>query len=599
MVDSTILTNASPLGDLAILFATATAVVSILHRFKLPEIVGLIFAGTIVGPYGLQWVAQLQSAEFLTEFGMVLLLFTIGLEITPDRMAIMRRSFLNWGPWQVAGTVGLAGGAAMYFGGLDLQTSIYVGCLVSLSSTAIVTRIIEETRAESEPHANGMIGILIFQDLAVIAMLIALPLIARSKTSDSPEVLAMVGQWGGNLLGLGLVLWIFVKFVIDHVFQFVLATRSKGVFYFLVLSLSLGAAAIFHKAGFSASLGAFVLGLSLNRSNFRYQIVAELSLIKENLLNLFFISLGMLLDIRFVVDHYAELALVLFAVILIKTAVIWGAGCLLRYPSRLSLFVGFGLAHVGEFAFVLAQEANKLELLPTNGFQFFLSASLISLLIAPFIYRFCFVSERRHGQPSDFDDSSESHHPGQSGRESVVDAVIVGYGLAGRSLATAMQSLNLKYRIVEMNYDVVRRLLDEGEDAVFGDASRIEVLEEVLEGAKLVVVTAHGLHNVQRIVFNCREAAPLASIVVRVQYMADATRLKLPDNAQIVVAEYETSLEVLLRVLHQLKVEQNVIDEIIRDSKASILGELPASLNSMTDASVERVVKSSLHRLRT
>jgi monovalent cation:H+ antiporter-2, CPA2 family len=600
MVDSTILTNVSPLGDLAILFATATAVVSILHRFKLPEIVGLIFAGTIVGPYGLQWVAQLQSAEFLTEFGMVLLLFTIGLEITPDRMAIMRRSFLNWGPWQVAGTVGLAGGAAMYVGGLELQTSIYVGCLVSLSSTAIVTRVIDETRAESEPHANGMIGILIFQDLAVIAMLIALPLIASSKTSNSSEVLTMVWQWGGNLLGLGLVLWIFVKFVIDHVFQFVLATRSKGVFYFLVLSLSLGAAAIFHAAGFSASLGAFVLGLSLNRSNFRYQLVAELSLIKENLLNLFFISLGMLLDIRFVLDHYAELALVIFAVIVIKTFVIWGAGCILRYPSRLSLFVGLGLAHVGEFSFVLAQEANKLELLPANGFQFFLSASLISLLIAPFIYRFCFISDGRHRNESDFlGDDGDSQNDGQADRDSVVDAVIIGYGLAGRSLATAMQSLNLRYRIVEMNYDVVRRLLDEGEDAVFGDASRIEVLEEVLENAKLVVITAHGLHNVQRIVFNCREAAPLASIVVRVQYMADAMRLKLPDNAQIVVAEYETSLEVLLRVLHQLKVEQNVIDKIIRDSKASILGELPASLNSMTDASIERVVRSSLHRLRT
>lgn len=562
-------------GQLVAIFAAAVLVVVVLRRLKVPSIAGLIVAGMIIGPQILGIVPDVHRVEALAEVGVVLLLFGIGLELSLDRLRRMWQPILIGGALQMAGTVGATVAGATLFG-LPLPSAIFLGFLIAVSSTAIVLRGLE-TRGELEAaHGRLTLGILVFQDLSVIPMMLAIPILAGEGGSLTDIVLAL-GKAAAVLVGVVAL----GRFVVRRLLDLVAGTRERDLFVLTVSVICLGIAWIGAQAGISLALGAFLAGIVVAGTRYRHQALSELIPFREVLTSLFFISVGMLLDPRALVEAPLPILGLTAGILIGKFLIIFAVGLAMRLPLRVSVLSGVALAQVGEFSFVMAHAAEGRGLLDPTFMSQLSVAVTLSMLVTPILLMAgphlaagvvrLTVLERLLGvrTPEDL--------KGASAAQLRDHVVIAGYGLTGQELARELTEHGVPHVIVDLNPENVRAAEAHGYRAYFGDVTSPEVLRSMgLERARELVVCINDSAAVARAVEAARRVAPDVKILVRTAYARDVETLLAAGADEVIPAEVQVAVEVAATVLRRAGMERDRLAERVDGIRGRLRDQFPA-----------------------
>jgi CPA2 family monovalent cation:H+ antiporter-2 len=579
-------------AEILILCFAATVVVTASHRIKLPTIVGFIFTGIAVGPSGFALVSSLPSAYNLTELVGIILMFTIGLEFSVDRLKELRQPLIRLGSLQVLCTVLAVALGGWLLTDLPFAKVMLWGFAICLSSTALVLKLLHDFGDIQTPLGRNSMGILLFQDIAVIPMLILLPLFATAGAASGLEFSSW-GQYGAWFLKAALAvgsLALFSRYVLPKLLESVAHTRSQELFFFTIIFVCLGTGALFHWIGLSLSLGAFVAGLIIAESAFGKHTMAIFGSLRDTFLGMFFISVGMLLDMRFVLAHLPTVMLLGLTFFVTKVSVITLICLAQKIPRATAILTGLTLCQVGEFSFLLVSSGLKLGIMDEADSQYFMAASVLSMIATPFIYiygprivhRYFRLQWRGIGlenaaanviaestgalaSPPPAAEHGADHsaqHAVQHSAAAVSPTIIIGYGIAGRNVAEALAALKIPFHVIEMNYGTVKKLSAHGLPISFGDASSPEVLKHAgIAHARMIVIAASGAETVGQIVHSVRRLNPSIPIIVRAQYVRDLKHLAKDQWLRPVVAEIETASELVAHVLKNYGVSTRTIFE--------------------------------------
>jgi len=575
-------------------------------RLKLPLLVGLMLTGIAIGPYGLGLVTEIAGIEVLAEIGVMLLLFTIGLEFSLRRLGEMKRLVLVGGGLQVGITIGATAAIAFLFG-RSINQSIFFGFLVALSSTAIVLKSYSERNEVDAPHGRAGVGILLFQDISIVLMILLVPVLGGGE--DIVSLTQILINLGSSLLALIVIVfaaWLILPRFLKRIVQL----RSPEVFLLTAVLFFLGMSWVTSHFGLSLAIGAFIAGMVLADTDYNHQVTAEILPFRDVFNSVFFVSIGMLLSLHALAQNIGWVAILVVCLIVGKALIVWAIVKVLGFPQRIAVMTGVGLAQIGEFSFVLAKVGRDGGLLSDSDYQSFLAASIISMIATPFLIAaapkigYFIQSLFSDGSAGEFENSGdeEIHLTSSGGLNQHV--IIVGYGLNGRNLARVLRTVGVPYTILEANAVVVRRAKDKGEKINFGDATRREVLLHAgVENAWVLVLALSDAAAARRTVSQARLMNSKLHIVVRTRYTAEITELLELGADEVIPEEFETSIEIFSRVLHHYGVTRNVIEEQIAQIRkrgyemlrsTSIPEVQMARLHSaLQDASAETV---KLHR---
>jgi monovalent cation:H+ antiporter-2, CPA2 family len=589
-------------SDLLIILLVSVPVAFLCMRLKLPLLVGLMLTGMVIGPYGLGLVKELEGIEMLAEIGVMLLLFTIGLEFSLRRLREMKRLVLIGGGLQVLITIGAVTGAAVLFG-RGVGQAIFFGFLVALSSTAIVLKTYVERNEVDSPHGRAGVGILLFQDISIVFMMLMVPLLAGE---DIVSFTSIILNLGGSLLALVLIV-IAAWFLIPKLLKQIVRLRSPEVFLLTVVLMCLGLSWVTSHFGLSLALGAFIAGVVLADTDYSHQVTADVLPFRDIFNSVFFVSIGMLLSLALLWANLGSVLILVITLVAGKTLIIWAIIRLLGFPQRVATITALGLAQIGEFSFVLAKAGRGGNLLPDGDYQSFLAASIISMIATPFLIRLApkagyFVQNwLSDGKSAEIENTEEDdiHLTSSGGLNQHV--IIVGYGLNGRNLARVLRSVGVPYTILELNAEVVRKAKAKGEKINFGDATRREVLLHAgIDQAWAMVLAMSDPHAARRTVTQARHMSSDLHIIVRTRYVAEITELLEIGANEVIPEEFETSIEIFSRVLHRYGFARNVIENQIERVRRqgyemlrlpSMPAEKAAEINVALDAaSTETVV---------
>ena len=552
-------------GDLLIIFLVSVPVAFICLRLKLPLLVGLMLTGIAIGPSAFGLIKEIEAIEVLAEIGVMLLLFTIGLEFSLRRLGEMKRLVLLGGGLQVVLTIALTAGAAVLFG-RSITQAIFFGFLVALSSTAIVLKSYVERNEVDSPHGRAGVGILLFQDISIVFMLLAVPLLGGQ---DIVSFTSIVLSLGTSLLALA-VLVLAAWFLLPKFLKQVAHLRSPEAFLLTVVLLCLGMSWVTSHFGLSLALGAFIAGMVLADSDYSHQVTSEVLPFRDVFNSVFFVSMGMLLSVTSLIANIGPVVLLVIALILVKAFIIWAIVRILGYPQRIATITGLGLAQIGEFSFVLAKAGKDTALLPESDYQTFLAASIISMIATPFLIAaaprigFFVQSILKDGSVDDLENTEDEdiHLTSSGGLQQHV--IIVGYGLNGRNLARVLRAVGVPYVILELDADAVRRAKGKGEKINFGDATRREVLVHAgIDQAWALVLAMSDAAAARRTVDLANRLNDKLHIIVRTRYVSEITELYHLGANEVIPEEFETSIEIFSRVLHRYGIPRTVIEQQI------------------------------------
>lgn len=557
------------LGDLLLLVGLAVPIVALAHRIGAPPLTGLIAAGVVVGPGGFGLIDGAEEIEALSELGVALLLFAIGLELSLSHVRQWARAVLLGGGLQVGGTLGVVAAAALALG-LPFGQAVFYGALVAMSSTAIVTRAYADRGELDTRHGRSVISILLFQDLCILPLMLLLPLLAQA---DGAQALAAAGE-----LARGLAIMVALvaggQFAVRWTLDRVVLFRDRDLFTLCVGFFGLAAALITSAAGFSIAIGAFIAGLIISESEYGLQALSDVLPFRALFSGIFFTSVGMLLDVSAILAQPGLLLALTAALVAVKAALVAGA---VRAQGGLwttALISGLGLAQVGEFSFLLAAAGLPLGLFRPGDYQLFLSAAVLSMAATPALIQYARPVARRLAARSGL--AAGRRSPSEAGRGGRAGhTVIVGYGLAGRYLARVLQAARISCTVVEQNAELVARARGDGVAVVFGDGTQHAVLEHVgLDKARVVVFAISSAADERRGVVLAREINPAVRIVVRTRYVLAIDTLRKLGADDIVVEEFEASIELFARALDSYAIPINRIRREVESVRTEHYGLL-------------------------
>jgi CPA2 family monovalent cation:H+ antiporter-2 len=546
-----------------ILLAAAVMVVIVFRVLKLPAMLGYLLVGIVIGPHGLGMIPDTEGTRNLAEIGVVFLMFSIGLEFSLTKLSTMRRIVFGLGAAQVVLTLA-AVVAAMALAGIDWRTGTVLGGAVAMSSTAIVSKMLADKLELNSLHGRQVIGILLFQDLAVVPLLILIP--------------ALAGEPGQMAVNLSLafakavvvlaILLFFGQRPMRQWFHIVATQKSSELFVLNVLLITLGLAFITQLAGLSLVLGAFIAGMLISETEYRYQVEDDIKPFRDVLLGLFFVTIGMKLNVALVFSNLAWVALALLLLIALKALLIAGLSRLFGSDTGAALRTGLDLAQGGEFGFVLLSLAAPLDLVPPALLQTALAAMVLSMLAAPFIIE---RSERivRHFSGAEWlARAMDLHNVAVQSMAANQHVVVCGYGRSGQNLARLLDKEGFGFIALDVDPKRVKEAAAAGEHVVYGDAARREVLIAAgLLRARALVITIADSALALRILAQVRELKPGLPVVVR---MLDDTEIELLRNAgaTAVLAEImEGSLMLASHTLIALGLPLNRVLRRIRDTR--------------------------------
>jgi len=530
--------HSSTLSLVVILLATAVVTVVLFRKLNMPAILGYLLVGIAIGPHAAGIVPDSEGTRYLAEFGVVFLMFSIGLEFSLSQLKSMRKIVFGFGLAQVGFTMLIAGAVAM-LAGQTWQTGLIVGGVIAMSSTAIISKVLSEQAALHSPHGKQTMGVLLFQDLAVIPLLVLVPVLALST-----EAMVAVVGWSILKAALALIVILFLgQRLMRPLFHLVASQKSSELFVLTVLLVTLGLALATELAGVSLALGAFLAGILIAETEYRYQVEDDIKPFRDVLLGLFFITIGMLLNFAALWQNLVYVLLVLTAFLTIKFLLIFLLATFLKHDRAVSLRVALALAPAGEFGFVLLAVADKSNALPATVLQIVLAAAIISMLLSPLIFKYMekvvlyFVASEWEMRAVQLQ---------QLAVQSMMKkghVIIAGYGRSGQSLARFLETEKIAIIALDADPMRVKQAAAAGDSVMFGDASRREVLTAAgLARASALVVSFADTHMALKILSHVRELKPNLPVIVRTYDDSDVEKLKAAGAAEIVAEVVEGSL---------------------------------------------------------
>lgn len=551
--------------DVLILLAVSIPVSFLCNKLKLPSIVGFLVTGMIVGPHAAGWIAETEAVRAMAEIGVVLLLFTIGVEFSFDQLFSQGPKFIWLGLTQVLITAA-ATAVLSYAFGLPFRQGIFLGFLFALSSTAIVLRILADRSELDSPHGRLSIGILIFQDICIIPMMLLVPTLA----GEAVNFLHVAKQLGLALLAIG-VLIIAARYIVPRVLSEVVQLRNRDVFLITVLFICLGTAYATSRVGLSLAIGAFIAGLVISESVYSHQILSEILPFRDIFNAIFFISVGMLLNVPQFLHNWSTNLLTAGSVLIGKAGVTLLILLVFKITFRISWITAFCLAQVGEFSLLLAQEGNTYKILPESLYQIFLSSSILTMILTPFVILIAapigLRIQRMLKQPSAVE---------EPGKQMLKDhLVIIGFGLNGQNVARVVRDIGIPFLVVELNDRLVKDAHKENIPVLFGDATRKEVLHLAgVQNARAVVIAISDMSATRNVVAMVRDLGPNAVLLVRTRYVAEVDSLMRLGANIVIPEEFETSIEIFSRVLEQYNIPDHLIDQQVAVIRSGSYGML-------------------------
>jgi CPA2 family monovalent cation:H+ antiporter-2 len=541
------------LKDLLILLAASLPIAFLCSRLRAPVIVGFMLTGVLIGPAGLGWISNPQDVEALAEIGVVLLLFTIGLEFSLKRLLQMKRLVLGGGGLQVLLTVLAVLGLGLA-SGRSFQESVFFGFLCALSSTAIVLKSYQDRLEIASPHGRSGVGILLFQDLCLAPMMLLTPVLS-SQAGATPGAIALrLGTALAVIVGVVVTARTIMPLLLGHIVRL----RSPEVFIIFVVLVSLGTAWLTSSVGLSMALGAFIAGLVLSESEYSHQIVSDVLPFRDVFNSVFFIAAGMLLSVGFLFAHLPVVLLWVVGLIVGKALITLLAVRLLGHSLRVAALVGLGLAQAGEFSFILAQMGAAQGLLSADDYQRFLAATILSMIATPLLISLAPRLSLLLPAPRTTSAAAQAQPSGAHALSAHV--IVVGYGLNGRNLVRVLQRTGIPFQVLELNAETVREARAAGVPIVYGDAVRREVLLRLgVQRAAILVLAISDQLATRHALALARELNPALRIIVRTRYLSELPELYALGATQVIPEEFETSIEIFARVLAEYGVAPDII----------------------------------------
>jgi CPA2 family monovalent cation:H+ antiporter-2 len=550
------------LKDLFIIFGVSAIVVFLLGKFNIPSIIGFLVAGVILGPHGFGFIEDVHQVELLAEIGVILLMFTIGLEFSLKHLMNLRTAVLGGGFTQVSLTIIVTAVISYFFLSLSIGASIFQGFLIALSSTAIVMKLLLERGEINTPHGNISVGILIFQDLCVVPFMLLLPILAGQGGSFLDIIITHLKA----AVVVGAVL-VSAKWGVPHLLHQVVHTKSRELFIITIILLCIGTALLTSELGLSLALGAFLAGIVVSESDYASQAISDILPFKESFTGLFFISVGMLMNLQFVITHLLTDAIIVTLIIIMKFIIITVSAFVFSRSLGYSLQSGLSLSQIGEFSFIVAVAGRKLGLMTEDFYQIFLSASVITMFLTPFLFYaapslasalisktfFRRFDKARRGLSKEAYPEKKTDH-----------VMIIGFGVNGSNLARVLHASGIPYVVLELNTTTVRRMKKKGEPIYYGDGTSREILHKIgIQKAKVLVIAISDPAATRRMVQIARLENPHLFIIVRTRYIKEIEDLNKIGANEVIPEEFETSVEIFSRVLHHYQMPGNVIHEHI------------------------------------
>jgi len=578
-----------------ILLAVAVGVVVVCRLLHLPVVLGYLTVGIMIGPHALGWIPDAAGTRHLAEFGVVFLMFSIGLEFSLARLHSMKRTVFGLGSAQVMVTLLLVMGVAL-LSGLDWRASLVLGGVLAMSSTAIASKMLVERAEMNAPHGQQIMGVLLFQDLAVVPLLIVIPALA-SAPSALPMTLGLALLKAAVVL---IALLFFGQRTMRPWFHLVARQRSPELFMLNVLFITLGLAYLTEMAGLSLALGAFVAGILIAETEYRYQVEEDIKPFRDVLMGLFFVTIGMMLDVEFMFAHLGWVVLLLLGILLIKAAIVavlvrWFVG-----DWGVAVRSGLWLSQAGEFGFVLLTLAGGVSLLSPTVMQIMLAAMLLSMLAAPLLLQHA-ETIVRHISPNEWmNRAMQIHQIAVQSMSSNTHVIICGYGHSGQALARFMEQEKIKFIALDLDSRCVQEAVAAGESVVYGDAAKREILLAAgLMRAKTLVVSYNDVHSALKILHHVKELRPDLPVVVRTSDDTYVEELKQAGAAEVVAEVLEGGIMLASQVMLMSGVPLNRVIRCIQENRARRYSVFSGFFRTAQEQSADEDKDSTLPRFHS
>lgn len=566
------------LYEIVIIFLLSIGVTIVCTRLKLPATVGFLLTGVICGPHGLlHFVRDMEAIDQIAEIGVAMLLFTIGMELSGDALNRLKRPVFLGGSLQIGLTVAAICGLSLLRHPGNWQLGVFWGCLVALSSSAIVLRILQEKGQSATPTGRLSLAILVFQDIMVAPMLLAVPFLAGTLDMSFEKAATSFIKVGACLGGILLL----AHFGLNRLMEAVMRTRTREILLLTTLGLCMGMALLTSWLGLSLSLGAFLAGLLLARSPYSMSVISGILPYRDVFMSLFFISVGMMLNLAYFTRHIVLILCGTILFILIKTLLTLPAVLIQGYPMRTAITTSMYLAQVGEFSFVLAAQGLAAGLFDNDSYQTFLAISVITMMLTPGMIAIApsVAQKLTSGRKSLMEPEAL---PEQSELEDHL--VIIGFGISGKHLAQVAKESGIPYTILEMNPETVTRYRNK-EPIAHGDATQPVVLEHLgIEKARVLAIVISDPAAVRNAVLEARKLNPNLYIVARTRFVTEIATLRRMGANDVIAEEFESSIEVFSHVLAQYLIPQQDIESFashLRLANYRMIRRMSAAVDSL------------------
>ena len=549
------------LRDFVIIFGVAIGITFLFYHLRIAPIVGYLIAGVLLGPSVLGAAKDVASIEVLAEVGIILLLFLIGVEFSLNELLRMNRKMFLVGFLQIFLTTAFV--SLIGFGlGATVSQGVFIGLLVAMSSTVIVMKVLSDRGEIDSPQGRLTTVILIFQDLSVVVIVLLMPVLGGKSEFSALEVILNVFLVFAFMILVIVTSRSLVPFILNRVVQ----THSRELFLLSIVVICFGTAYLTSLVGLSLALGAFLAGLIISESEYGHQAFSEILPLKDIFSILFFVSIGMLLDVGSVLRNPWIVLIGVVGILLIKFAVGTVVPVVIGYPVRIGVLVGVALAQIGEFSFILSKEGLNYGLISGDDYQVFLASAIITMVFTPFMIKGSGkISEAIERLPLPLNIKLGRFNEEKAERTNITNhVVVVGFGLNGKNVSKVLSKSQIPFIVLELNPEPVSVEKKRGLPIMYGDATKESVFAHVnIKTARTVAIAISDASATRRIVELARRLNPSVYIIARTRYTNEINPLYSLGANDVIPEEFETSIEIISRVLHHYFIPVNEIERHI------------------------------------
>jgi CPA2 family monovalent cation:H+ antiporter-2 len=556
--------------QLIIILGFSIPVIYIFNKIKLPSIIGFLITGIIIGPFGLKLIDDIGGIQLMADIGVAFLLFTIGIEIRLSRFLKNLSEILLTGGMQILCTfiVGLAIGLAMQ---LSIGQSVFIGFILVHSSSALILKILKDRDDENSPQGKISIGVILFQDVMVVPMMLLIPFLVGGS---GPDALMIIWKLVKSILIIVVIL-VAARYIIPFALERLVTMNMRDVLVISSVVITMGIAWITESLGLSLAIGAFLAGLALSDTDFTHQIISDISPFRDVFLSVFFVSFGMILNLDFLRENTGYIITISLMIILIKATIVFGLVKWMRYPLRVALLSGVLLSQIGEFSFVLASQGFENKIISNEIYQTFIGASVLTFMVTPLLVSLVYYLLTRKNI---FNPARQGLHPDE--RIPVSNHVIIcGMGLNGRNLAKVLKDTAIHYVVIDLNFQKIKKAKSKGDkNTIWGDASSVEILRRAnVEAARVMVIAISDRFLTKSCLQNAKAINPKLHVIVRTKYLADIEDLLALGADDVIPEEFETSIQIFSRVLKMFHIPNSIVlaqGNIIRNKSYGVFRDV-------------------------